>query len=98
MKGTSSVPGKPSFSFSFLIFSAYSGLINQRSAVVNKDVLTQINCLIAMRINTKLDKQAVKTWVESVVHPDDPRINREISKAKSRRDIQLNNSTVQLSN
>ncbi len=40
MKGTSSVPGKPSFSFYFLIFSAYSGLISQRSAVVNKDVLT----------------------------------------------------------
>ncbi len=49
-------------------------LITQRSAVLNKDVLTQANCLIVLRILHKLDKDAVKTWVESVAHPKDPKI------------------------
>jgi len=49
-------------------------LITQRSAVLNKDVLTQANCLIVLRILHQLDKNAVRTWVESVVHPDDPKI------------------------
>ena len=49
-------------------------LITQRSAVLNKDVLTQANCLIVLRILHKLDKDAVKTWVESVARPKDPKI------------------------
>ena len=51
-------------------------LITQRSAVLNKDVLTQANCLIVLRILHQLDKNAVKTWVESVVRPDDPEIKK----------------------
>ena len=46
-------------------FNLGSTLISQRPAVVNKDVLTQINCLVALRILAKIDKQAVKTWVAS---------------------------------
>ena len=49
-------------------------LISQRPAVVNKDVLTQINTLVALRILADVDKKVVKTWVESVAHPNDPRI------------------------
>src|SRR6266446_2622584 len=41
-------------------------MITQRSAVLNKDVLTQANCLIVLRILHKLDKDAVTTWVESM--------------------------------
>jgi hypothetical protein len=51
-------------------------LITQRSAVLNKDVLSQCSCLIVLRILHKLDKQAVQGWVESVAHPDDPRIKK----------------------
>jgi hypothetical protein len=51
-------------------------LITQRSAVLNKDVLTQANCLIVLRILHKLDKKAVETWVESMAQPDDPRIKK----------------------
>jgi hypothetical protein len=51
-------------------------LITQRSAVLNKDVLTQANCLIVLRILHKLDKKAVQTWVESMARPDDPRIKK----------------------
>jgi len=51
-------------------------LITQRSAVLNKDVLTQANCLIVLRILHKLDKKAVETWVESMARPDDPRIKK----------------------
>jgi hypothetical protein len=51
-------------------------LISQRPAVVNKDVLTQINCLIALRILAKIDKLAVKTWVESAAGEDQPKIQK----------------------
>jgi hypothetical protein len=49
-------------------------LITQRSAVLNKDVLTQANCLIVLRILHEIDKKAVRTWVESVANPKDPKI------------------------
>ncbi len=52
--------------------------ITQRSAVLNKDVLTQCNCLIALRIQARLDKDAVKTWVESKV--EDEKERRKIAK------------------
>ena len=55
-------------------FNLGTTLITQRSAVLSKDVLTQVNCLIVLRILHKLDKEAVKTWVESVATPDDKRI------------------------
>jgi hypothetical protein len=45
-------------------------IISQRSAVVNKDILTQCDCLVALRIMAKIDKDAVKTWVDNVVSDD----------------------------
>jgi len=49
-------------------------MITQRSAVLNKDVLTQASCLIVGRILHKIDKDAVKTWVQSMGDPQDPKI------------------------
>jgi hypothetical protein len=49
-------------------------MITQRSAVLNKDVLTQASCLIVGRILHKIDKDAVKTWVQSMGDPKDPKI------------------------
>lgn len=49
-------------------------MITQRSAVLSKDVLSQINCLIVLRILHKGDKEAVQGWVESVADPHDKRI------------------------
>lgn len=57
-------------------------LITQRSAVLNKDVLTQINCLVALRILHKLDKDAVKTWIESVANPEDKRTLKFVDSLK----------------
>jgi hypothetical protein len=51
-------------------FNIGGTIISQRSAVVNKDILTQCNCLIVLRVQAKLDKDAVKTWVENVVADD----------------------------
>ncbi len=67
-------------------FNLGTTLITQRSAVLNKDVLTQANCLIALRILHKLDKKAVETWVESVAHPDDPRIKKWYDSLNSLKD------------
>lgn len=39
-------------------------LLNQRAATVNKDVLTQIDTLIAMRSVGPQDRSALKDWVE----------------------------------
>ena len=39
-------------------------LISQRPAVINKDVLTQIECLIAMRMVGIQDFNAIKAWVQ----------------------------------
>jgi hypothetical protein len=58
-------------------------LISQRSAVINKDVLTQINCLIALRILHKLDKNAVRTWVESVADPESKSTVKFVDSLKS---------------
>lgn len=55
-------------------FNLGTTLITQRSAILSKDVLTQVNCLIVLRILHKLDKAAVQTWVESMAQPDDKRI------------------------
>lgn len=41
-----------------------STLITQRSAVVNKDVLTQTETLIVMRTTAPQDRAAVKAWLE----------------------------------
>lgn len=49
-------------------------LITQRSAALNKNVLSQASCLIVLRILHQLDKNAVKAWVESMADPKDPKI------------------------
>ncbi len=51
-------------------------LITQRPAVLNKDCLTQCNCLFVLRILHKIDKDAVKTWVESMANPKDKAIGK----------------------
>ena len=43
-------------------------IISQRSAAVNKDVLTQCDTLIALRTTSPQDRKAVKDWVD--VHAD----------------------------
>jgi len=42
-------------------------MITQRAAVLDKDVLSQANCLIAMRLLWEPDKKTVETWVQSKV-------------------------------
>ena len=44
-------------------------LITQRPAVLSKNCLTQCNCLFVLRVLHKIDKDAVKTWVESMANP-----------------------------
>jgi hypothetical protein len=39
-------------------------LINQRASTINKDVLTQLDTLIAMRLVAPQDRKALKEWVE----------------------------------
>src|SRR3990167_7686953 len=39
-------------------------MLNQRAATINKDVLTQLDTLIAMRTIGAPDRQAFKVWVE----------------------------------
>lgn len=40
-------------------------LVNQRAATINKDVLTQIDTLIALRNVAPQDRKALKEWVEA---------------------------------
>jgi hypothetical protein len=40
-------------------------LISQRAQVVNKDVLSQIETLIGMRVLHKLDRKALEAWIEA---------------------------------
>jgi hypothetical protein len=42
-------------------------MITQRAAVLDKNVLSQANCLIAMRLMWDPDKKTVETWVKSKV-------------------------------
>lgn len=46
-------------------------LINQRAATINKDVLTQIDTLIALRSVGPQDRKALKDWVEAHGQEDD---------------------------
>lgn len=39
-------------------------LVTQRSAVLNKDVLTQTEVLVAMRTTSPQDRNAIKAWIE----------------------------------
>jgi hypothetical protein len=40
-------------------------LISQRPQVVNKDVLSQIETLVAMHVTHKLDRKALEAWIEA---------------------------------
>lgn len=40
-------------------------LISQRSAVLNKDVLTQTECLVAMRTTGPHDRKAIGDWIDA---------------------------------
>lgn len=40
-------------------------LISQRPAVINKDVLSQAEVLVALRLTGKLDRDAVNAWVDA---------------------------------
>jgi len=42
-------------------------MISQRSAVIDKDVLSQANCLVALRILYVRDKDAIREWVKNAV-------------------------------
>lgn len=56
-------------------------LVTQRSAVLNKNVLTQIEVLIVMRTTSPQDRKAIKAWVD--VHGEDETWNlmdRELPK------------------
>lgn len=46
-------------------------LINQRAATVNKDVLTQLDTLLAFRNTSPQDRKALKEWVEAHGAEDD---------------------------
>jgi DNA helicase HerA-like ATPase len=45
-------------------------LITQRSAVLNKDVLTQADCLVVLRTLAPQDKKAIQAWVEEMTDED----------------------------
>ena len=45
-------------------------LITQRSAVLNKDLLTQSDCLIILRTLAPQDKKAIQAWVEEQTDTD----------------------------
>lgn len=51
-------------------------LITQRPAVLNKDVLTQVDGLVPMRITGLTDRQAIDAWVAG--HGDDPELAKEV--------------------
>lgn len=40
-------------------------LISQRAQVINKDVLSQMETLVGMRVLHKLDRQALEAWIEA---------------------------------
>lgn len=46
-------------------------MITQRPAVLNKDVLTQIECLVCLRITAPNDRKAIKEWVDQHAEDED---------------------------
>lgn len=46
-------------------------MITQRPAVLNKDVLTQIEVLVALRITAPNDRKAIEAWVEQHGTPEE---------------------------
>lgn len=51
-------------------------MITQRSAVLNKDLLTQVDCLIILRTLAPQDKKAIQDWVQRQTE-EDPRKLKE---------------------
>lgn len=49
-------------------------LISQRSAVLNKDVLTQTECLIALRTTAPHDRRAIKDWIDAHADRDEQKV------------------------
>jgi hypothetical protein len=49
-------------------------LISQRPAVINKDVLTQVDGLWLLRITSPQDREAARTWMEAAGEPDEVRV------------------------
>lgn len=45
-------------------FGLGATLISQRSAVINKDALTQVETMIAMRTTSPQDRKAIRDWME----------------------------------
>jgi len=54
-------------------------LITQRSAVLNKNILTQSDCLVVLRTKAPQDKAAVRAWIEENVDADNA---EEVKKAE----------------
>jgi hypothetical protein len=51
-------------------------LITQRSAVLNKDILTQSDCLVILRTLAPQDKKAIQAWVEEQTEQDKTELNK----------------------
>ncbi|MEM4409690.1 MAG: hypothetical protein QXI19_13210 [Candidatus Caldarchaeum sp.] len=60
-------------------------LISQRSAVLNKDVLTQADCLVVLRTLAPQDKDAIQAWVEEMTDQDRRALNEWYDSLKSLR-------------
>ncbi len=51
-------------------------LITQRSAVLNKNILTQSDCLVILRTLAPQDKKAIQSWVEEQTDKDKSELNK----------------------
>ncbi|MEM4154873.1 MAG: hypothetical protein QXW52_08670 [Candidatus Caldarchaeum sp.] len=60
-------------------------LISQRSAVLNKDVLTQADCLVVLRTLAPQDKKAIQAWVEEMTDTSRTELNEWYDSLKSLR-------------
>jgi len=58
-------------------------LITQRSAVLNKDILTQSDCLVILRTLAPQDKKAIQLWVEEQTDKDKKQLNEWYDSLKS---------------
>jgi hypothetical protein len=61
-------------------------LITQRSAVLNKDVLTQADYLIVLRTLAPQDKKAIQAWVEEMTEQRSPELAKWYDSLKELRD------------
>lgn len=51
-------------------------MITQRSAVLNKDILTQSDCLVVLRTLAPQDKKAIQSWVEEQTDEEKRKLNK----------------------